>query len=66
MPDVIRSCVLPKRDDGMPRQTLFVFVYFPKAMMACHALGRSQCVQSKGGDVMPRPMLLTVCAIQVR
>ena len=43
------------------------------SLTVCAAQGRSchatpdvvrQCVQSKGGDVMPCPTLLTVCAVQ--
>ena len=37
MPDVVRPCVLPKDDDGMPRPTLFDSVWCPKAVMSCHA-----------------------------
>ena len=100
-PDVVRLCVLPKGDDGMPRPTSFDSVCFPKAMMACHArrcltvcaVRRRRChamldvtdsvcfpravmsyharhyrpcVLSKGGDVLPRPMLPSMCAVQER
>ena len=40
-PDVVRPCVLPKGDDGMPRPTSFNCVCCPKAVMACHARHRS-------------------------
>ena len=40
-PDVVRPCVLPKGDVGMPRQTSFDRVCFPKAVMACRARRRS-------------------------
>ena len=39
-PDVIRLCVLPKGDDGMPRPTSLDRVCCPKAVVACHALRR--------------------------
>ena len=45
-PDVVRSCVLPKGDDGMLRPTSF------------------DRVLSYGGDVIPRPTLPIVCAVQ--
>ena len=40
-PDVVRPCVLPKGDDGMPRPTSLERVCCPKAMMTCHARRRS-------------------------
>ena len=64
--DVVRPFVLPKGDDGMKRSTSFDPVCSPKAMMACHARCCRLCVQSKGGDVMPRPTLPSVCAVQGR
>ena len=36
-PDVVRSCVLPKGDNGMPRLTSFDRVCGIKAVMSCHA-----------------------------
>ena len=36
-PDVVRSCVLPKGDDGMPRPTSIDCVCCTKAVMSCHA-----------------------------
>ena len=38
--DVVRSCVLPKGDDGMPRASSFDCVCCPMAMMAYHARRR--------------------------
>ena len=40
-PDVVRSCVLPKGDNGMPHPTSFDRVCYPKTMMAFHARLRS-------------------------
>ena len=40
-PDVVRPCVLPKGDDGMPRPTSFNRVCCPKMLMASHARRRS-------------------------
>ena len=65
-PDVVRPCVLPKGDDGMPRPTSSDRVCCPKAAMSCHARRCRPCVLSKGGDVMPRPTLLTVGGVQGR
>ena len=36
-PDVVRSCLLSKGVDVMPRPTSFDHVCCPKAMIACHA-----------------------------
>ena len=38
----------------------------PRAVMSCHARRCQPCMQSKGGNVMPRPTLITVCTIQGR
>ena len=37
LPDVVRSCVLPKGDDGMPSPASFDRVCCTKAVMSCHA-----------------------------
>ena len=39
---------------------------FPRAVMICYARCYRPCVLSKGDDVMPRPMLPTVRAVQLR
>ena len=36
-PDVVRSCVLPKGDNGMTRSMSFDRVCCIKAVMSCHA-----------------------------
>ena len=54
-PDVVRSSVLPKGNDGTPRLTSFDRVCCTKAVMSCHARRCRPCVLSKGSDVMPRP-----------
>ena len=41
-------------------------VCYPRALMSCHARSYQPCVLSKGGDVMPRPTLPTVCFVQGR
>ena len=52
-----------KGGDGMPRLTSSDRACSPRAVMSCHARRCRPCVQSKGGDVMPRPTLPTVCAV---
>ena len=47
----------------MPRPTSSDCMCCPRVVMACHARRFRPCVMSKGGDVMPRPMLPTVCAV---
>ena len=48
----------------MQRPTSFDRVCFPRAVMPCHSRCCRPCVLSKGGDVMPRPTLPTVCVVQ--
>ena len=48
----------------MPRPMSFDRVCCPRAVMSCHGRRCRPCVLSKGGDVMPRPMLPTVCVVQ--
>ena len=62
-PDVVRPCVLPKRDVGMPRPTWFDRLCFPKAMKACHARRSSTvcAAQRRRWHAMPeavRPFVL--------
>ena len=47
---IVRSCVLWKGNDGMPRATSSVRVYILKAMMECHVDVVRSCVLSKGDD----------------
>ena len=50
----------------MPRPTLSDRVCCLRAVMACNARRSRPSVLFKGDDVMPCPMLLTVCAVQGR
>ena len=50
----------------MPPMTSFDRVCCLMVVMAIHARRRRPCVQSKGGDVMLRPTLPSVCAVQGR
>ena len=54
-PDVVRSCVLPKEDNGMPRPTSFDRVCCTKAVMSYHARRISTVCASQRKDGMPRP-----------
>ena len=63
MPDVFRSCVMPKGDDGIPRPTSFDSVCCPRAVISCHV---RLYVPTKGGDSLPRLTLPTLCVVQVR
>ena len=47
-PDVVRPCVLPKGDDGMPRPTSFDNVFCLRAVMSCHARRRSTTCAALG------------------
>ena len=39
-------------------------VFYLRVVMSCHARHCRPCVLSKGGDIIPRPTLPTVCAVQ--
>ena len=55
MPDVVRPCLLPKGVYVMPLPMWIDRVYYPRAVMSCHARRCRPCVLSKGSDVMPLP-----------
>ena len=60
--DVIRSYVLSKGDDNMPRPTSSGRVYCLRAMMTCHTLRRLTFLLSNDDDAIPRPMsFISVC-----
>ena len=78
LPDVVQPCLRFKGYNGMACPTSFDRVCCPKAVMSCHAQ-RSQTVCAAQGrlfhaspdviqvsDVMPRPMLPTVCVVKGR
>ena len=65
-PDVVRSCLLSRVYDGMPRRMSFGRVCCPKAMMACHARRRSIVCAVKRWCVIHDRRNLTVCPYQGR
>ena len=67
--DVMPRPTLPtkcrsKGGDVMPHLISSDCACIPRKVMSCHPQHYRLCVLSKGSDVMPRPTLPTVCAVQ--